>query len=247
MSDDNTTEELPATSGLPQITPRQLFSRREEETILKYIVKHRLYDQLRMMSMWNELAKYLNNGRTAEALRERFRRYIIPKIFIYNIPNDEMTRIITGYAKIVERRRGVKKIVHQLYLEIADTDCFTADNASEKLQLPATSELPQIIPSQSFSEREDQLMLLFIVKHSLYEKLKMMRTWEDMTTYFNNGRTPEALKERFRHFVIPRIYTYNIPGDIKTRITYGYANSGSNDIEQQLGLEMSDTDEDEDE
>lgn len=105
---DNATEQLqlPPTSGLTQIVPRQTFSRKEEDLMLKYIVYHSLYDKLRMMSMWKDMAKYFNNGRTAESLRERFRRFVIPQIYVYDIPNDKKNLITVGFAMNVQTRKG---------------------------------------------------------------------------------------------------------------------------------------------
>uniref|UniRef100_A0A1Y1NB96 Telomeric repeat-binding factor 2-interacting protein 1 n=1 Tax=Photinus pyralis TaxID=7054 RepID=A0A1Y1NB96_PHOPY len=78
---------------------RPPYTIKEEKLILKYIIKHQGYYQLRGRKFWVQMEESLPGERTWQSMKEHFRKQMIPNIAnpLYNLSSKEISFIRDGY------------------------------------------------------------------------------------------------------------------------------------------------------
>lgn len=85
---DSTTENH-SQSGLPTVEPRARFTHLEDQTILNYIIENGEVGRIHGRQLWIRMAQWFGNGRSWQALRERFRCHIIKNIHLYDLTQQD--------------------------------------------------------------------------------------------------------------------------------------------------------------
>ncbi|XP_068218756.1 uro-adherence factor A-like [Palaemon carinicauda] len=172
---------------------RKPYSKNEDVQILKYIIKHKGYDQLGGNLLWQDMETSKTiPGRSWHSLKERFRKRIVhclPKYVKYGFNQSHLRRLSSRVGEI-ETDRG------------------------NQLKTEPTGR------KKSYTRVEDYMILKFINETKRHSQIggKLMWVLMSETVEGLQGRTWMSLKERFRRTILKNLQTYKISDEDRRKL-----------------------------
>ncbi|KAK5637977.1 hypothetical protein RI129_012272 [Pyrocoelia pectoralis] len=85
------------------------YTLKEEKEILKFIIAHSGFYQLRGRQFWVTMEESFGKGRTWQSLKEHFRKHMFSKVSnpLYELEKEQIEKIIDGYKNSASDSRKV--------------------------------------------------------------------------------------------------------------------------------------------
>lgn len=165
------------------------FSAEEDIQILDYIFDNSEHKRVKGVALWNEMAdEGVCNQRSAQSMKERFRRHIIPNIEKYK--GMIATKNWSSFKRL-------------------------AESYGSNHEVSAIARSGERLP---FKRDEDLKIIRFISQNSRYSEIKGIAMWNLMEAKnVVPARTAQSMKERFRKRILPSIRSYGLNSDVVRR------------------------------
>ena len=227
-----------SSDGSSRSNQQRYYQREEEIKILDFIIQHRAFSQVKGNTLWKVMeATQVLPDRTPQSMKERFRRYILPKLDKYehlsendienfrHPPTEDgnVSEAAAGNPETSTSKANTKQntlgpaesgIPHVDEIESRKED----DNVSVISHRTTTSSIMSgSKQSRNYNKQEEIAILDFITTNRRYSEVNGNTLWQLMETKtIVANRSWQSMKERFRRHIAPNLNRFNnlTPKDI---------------------------------